>query len=241
MKIVKKQSLKTKTILTLYVTTMFILFLVFDLFFADPYKINGENDFYWFTFWTHLSNIGAVFWINIWLLASWKNSQKLSNFINNWFIKNLVFTFIIVTGIAFMSTTYIPTFYEYSKPGIIDSIGRDPSFTYRFFVIFNTTNKHFFIPFIFIYISLCEKETIGINKDIKNKDKTMIISIFPFLYFIYIIFVTSLGVDAPYPIVNFTSANSEIYIYVLYLCIDIFVLFLFLFISYIQFEYWNKK
>ncbi len=100
----------------------FSLFLIFDLFFAYAYRIDGFNDLQWIAYWTHLSNLAALIWISLAFLAVTTNNEKLESWIQHWNIKNTVFTFIIVTGLVFMVVAYIPVVIAYTKNGDIAEI-----------------------------------------------------------------------------------------------------------------------
>ena len=221
----------------------FFTFLTFDLGYAIPYKLDDPNHvpFTWLMFWTHLSNIGAMIWISLALTASIGKYDKLEYCISSWFIKNMVYTFIIVTGLVFVAVAYIPTIIKYATPGYIEGIG-DASLSYRFMVILGTTFKHVIIPGMFIYLAIIEKGYSKTTDNLSSISKSMILFIFPFLYFVYVILFTSLGVPAPYPVLDYVDPEGqyEVWQMFIFLILDLIVGSLYIFISYLQF-WWDKK
>ncbi len=103
-----------------------LFFMIFDFGFVYTYKLDGFRDLQWFVFWTHLSNMGALTWISLALIAAITNNQKLEHWLQHWNIKNTVFTFIITTGLIFILVAYFPVVIHYSKGG---PVGELVSFT----------------------------------------------------------------------------------------------------------------
>ncbi len=242
----KREHLKKEKIYILLFFLVFFMFLefsIFDLGFTYFYRLQDHSILKWLMFWTHLSNIGALVWISVEFISISLKKEKLREFNNRWYIKNLVFTFIIVTGVVFMFCSYFPVFIEYTKPGVIEEIGIDPSSLYRALVIIGTTFKHFLIPGIFIFIFFLDPYYSRPKSNLKNEKlykKTMILSIFPSLYWIYVLFFTSLGIDAPYIIIDFVN-QTVVWKNVVNLILNLGLLIIFMFISYFQLAYAEKK
>ncbi len=96
-----------------------IFFMIFDFGFVYTYRLDGYNDWQWFAFWTHLSNMAAFTWISLALIAVLTRNQGLEHWLQHWNIKNTVFTFIITTGLIFIFVAYFPVVIFYAKQGPI--------------------------------------------------------------------------------------------------------------------------
>ncbi len=201
--------------------------------------MDGYLDWNWMMYWTHLSNLGALIWISLAFLAVTIKSEKIESFVQNWNIKNTVFTFILVTGIVFMTLCYIPTLISYATPGPIKEVtnfesdhilwlissgdsltselsdsynlmSNGPTAIYRFFVILGTTIKHLIIPGMFLYLAVTERGYVKKNENITDGQRSMILFILPVLYLTYTLVFGSMGLaNPPYPVLDFDFTTYD--------------------------------
>lgn len=125
----------------------------------------------------------------------------------------------------------------------------DPSTTYRTCVIIGTTFKHLIIPSLFIYLGFTE---IGYfrTKNISDKNRSMIQFIWPAMYLVYVLTLTSTGlISPPYPVLDFGFTESfrsieyewqQILLASIYFVLDLSVGVIFVFTS-LFFNWWNSK
>lgn len=188
----------------------------------DPNLHNAANStyngFYWLIFWTHLSNLGAFAWISLSWVALVFKIEKLEKIMNGQYLKNLVFTFIIVTGLVFMSIAYIPTILCYSNTGkewAIDLpkyIDMNPR-TYGILEIVCTTFKHLLIPLSFIILALFDGEYTSAPLKQKPLSKALTLFIVPVLYVVYVgVLASYLNVQVPYVIFNFSGHPDALWL-----------------------------
>ncbi len=250
-----KRKLRDRSIIfTISAISIFII-LVFDLFFSFQLSIlssvrdeSAGTAWNWMMFWTHLSVMGSFVWITFALGASITKSEKWEGRVQSWIWKNLTFTFILVTGLVFVTAAYFPTLYIFIFGEGVK--GHDESGWYDFMVVLGTTLKHVVIPGMFLYLALTD---VGYSEESKlNKwEKSMTLFMFPCLYLVYVVVFASCGLaDAPYPVVNFefnppfgeTEIHQiSIWVALAYVACDIFVGFLFVMISLLQFNLEEKK
>lgn len=238
------------------IMTIGLLFvLIFDFLFSVSYRIDSslyETSFHegpwdWMMYWTHLSNIGAYFWMLLAFIALTFKLKKVENFTNNWFVKNTVFTFIIVTGLIFMTIAYVPTVMKYVQidkldDEIVNNVRWISIQLYSAFVILGTTIKHLIVPVIFIYLSFTERNYLTGKRNISIYQKISIQFMLPCFYFIYVfIFASSHIALPPYPIVDF-GFQEEIkpWVSLIYIALDLGVGLLFIITSLTQYLWWDK-
>ena len=190
----------------------------------------SNHPVYWFTFWTHLSNLGAILWAFLAWIALVFKIERLENIINGQYIKNLVFTFIIITGIVFMLIAYIPILWAYTNDSWISEHFGDNISNYRFYEamqIITTTFKHLLVPGIFLIMAIFDGEYTPSKHEVTPLQKAKILFIVPVLYIIWILLLSSYaGANVPYPIFNFSGTEKSLWIpfvdsYILTYIIDI--------------------
>lgn len=115
----RKRKLIERSVLFVIILLAWSLFIIFDLFFAYAYRIDGYKDLQWISYWTHLSNTAALIWVTLALIAVLADSNKLEHMIQHWNIKNTIFTFIISTGAVFLLVAYVPVVINYTRDGSI--------------------------------------------------------------------------------------------------------------------------
>ncbi|BDU67367.1 MAG: hypothetical protein TYPL_0200 [Candidatus Tyloplasma litorale] len=245
----EKRKLIERIIFFIIIFSGFSFFLIFDLVYSVPYRLDGShNPWDWMMYWTHLSNIGALIWITFAFIAVIFKSEKIENEIQSWWFKNTVYTFIIVTGIVFMTFAYVPSVIKYSSeenimgyPDLYNSITIDVE-RYGNLYIATTTFKHLIIPSIFIYLAFTERNYTKSNRDISVYQKVMLQFILPCLYFVYVLFLaSSTTCQPPYAVVDYGfTENVEWWKYIFYIICDLLVGVFFIFVSWFQY-YWNNK
>ncbi len=199
-----------------------LIWLPYDLFFSDTYKIFGtietndgivRNDpINYFLYWTQLSNIAVLIWITLLLFSIIGKKDKMEFKLNGWFLRGTLLTVIITTGTVFMLVAFIPVVVTYSTPGSITINGNiidDYDLFHRIMTIFTTTLKHFVVPMLFMWEVLAGKINSKNNdQNESNINKVLKTTFIPLFYFVFVVLVLAIDKNSYPPYAVFWFASS---------------------------------